>query len=103
MGRLGNALSAGVDHGVTHHNTPTLGCFETADTPQNRGLPTPRSAQQSVELPRLYGEAHTLDCPHWTSSGLIRHVQVFDNEGPLLGHALPLCLPPHRAASLFRA
>jgi hypothetical protein len=83
MGWLSKALSAGVDHGVTHHNTPTLGCFEPGDTTQDRGLPTPRSAQQGVELPGLDREAHTLDRPHGASSGLIRHVQVFDDEGPV--------------------
>ena len=31
MGRLSNALRAGVDHGVTHHNTPALGRFELYD------------------------------------------------------------------------
>src|SRR4030095_5987207 len=83
IGRLSNALRAGVDYGITYHNTPTLGCFKPGDTTQNRGLPTPRGAKQGVELPGLDREAHTLDRPHWTISGLIRHVQVFDDEGPV--------------------
>src|SRR6266545_3719007 len=84
-----NPLGAGVHHSITDHNTPTLGCFQTSDTAQDGGLAASRSAQQRIELSGPYGKTHAPDRPHQPSGSLIRHGQVFDDEGPGLYHASP--------------
>src|SRR5262245_31638220 len=69
----------------------TIRGFEAGDTTQDRRLPTPRSSEQGVGLARFHAEGHAAHRPHQALGGLIRHMQFFDDKGPMFNHAP---LPP---------